>query len=265
MNKDQPKTRTKTEILVGWRDIRCGAIIENTQGYFKEGDPPKPDYANDVMRGDMSGKEFMAKLREWKAIPCPARLIIVAVKKYKNASGETETEITLRPLENTLAAETIANELHARAWTVDELAKRMNVSIEVATALTCGALAVTQETARGLSSALGTSALFWLNLGNRPAGTDMNVTIVLARIEMTKKIVKHGRIDLGEPHTLEDVPVPVAVRWLQSGGTADIQAAQKYAADNGYQVFTYLTSEPDPLGRARNHVMKKASAAGGEK
>jgi len=265
MNKDQAKPRTKTEILDSWRDIRCGSIIANTDGYFKEGDPPKPDYANDVMRGDMSDAEFAAKLREWKAIPCPARLIIVAVKKRKTASGETETEITLRPLENTLAAETIANELHARAWTVDELAKRMNVSIEVATALTCGALAVTQETARGLSSALGTSALFWLNLGNRPAGTDMNVTIVLARIEMTKKIVKHGRIDLGEPHTMEDVPVPVAVRWLQSGGTADIQAAQKYAADNGYQVFTYLTSEPDPLGRARNHVMKKASAAGGEK
>jgi len=104
-----------------------------------------------------------------------------------------------------------------------------------------------------------------LNLAGRPAGTDMNVTIVLARIETTQTIVKHGRIDLGEPHTLEDVPVPVAVRWLQSGGTADIQAAQKYAADNGYQVFTYLTSEPDPLGRARNDVMKKASSVGGDK
>lgn len=104
-----------------------------------------------------------------------------------------------------------------------------------------------------------------LNLAGRPVGTDMNVTIVLARIETTQKIVKHGRTDLGEPHTLEDVPVPVAVRWLQSGGTADIQAAQKYAADNGYQVFTYLTSEPDPLGRARNHVMRKARAVGGDK
>jgi len=166
MNKDRPKPRTKTEILDGWRDIRCGAIIPNTDGLFKEGDPPKPDYANDVMRGDMSDAEFTANLREWKAIPCPARLIIVAVKKYKTASGETETEITLRPLENTLASETIRNELHARDWTVDELAKRMNVSVDIAIALTSGALAVTQETARGLSSALGTSALFWLNLGH---------------------------------------------------------------------------------------------------
>jgi plasmid maintenance system antidote protein VapI len=265
MNKDRAKPRTKTEILAGWRDIRCGAIIANTEGLFKKSDPPKPDYANDVMRGDMSDAEFAAKLREWKSIPCPARLIIVAVKKRKTASGETETEITLRPLENTLAAETIADELRARAWTVDELAKRMNVSVEVATALTCGALAVTQETAQGLSSALGTSALFWLNLSGRSAGTDMNVTIVLARTETTQKIVKHGRIDLGKPNTLEDVQVPVAVSWLQCGSTADIQAAQKYAADNGYQVFTYLTSEPDPLGRARKHVMNKASAAGSDK
>jgi len=157
---------TKTEILDGWRDIRCGAIVENTEGYFKEGDTPKPDYANDVMRGNMSDAEFREKLAKWKAIPCPATLLVVAVRKYKNASGETETSIDLQPFEHTLASETIRNELHARDWTVDELAKRMNVSVDIAIALTSGALAVTQETARGLSSALGTSALFWLNLGH---------------------------------------------------------------------------------------------------
>ncbi len=88
------------------------------------------------------------------------------------------------------------------------------------------------------------------------AGRDPFVTIVLARIEIEQKIVKHRRIDLGERHTLADVQVPVVIRWLQSGGKADIRAAKTYAAANGYKVFTYPTTEPNPLDRARDDIMK---------
>ena len=90
------------------------------------------------------------------------------------------------------------------------------------------------------------------------AGRDPFVTIVLARIEIEQKIVKHGRIDLGELHTLADVQVPVAIRWLQSGSKADNRAAETYAAANGYKVFTYSTTEPNPLDRARADIMKGA-------
>ncbi len=90
------------------------------------------------------------------------------------------------------------------------------------------------------------------------AGCDPFVTIVLARIETEQKIVKHGRIDLGERHTLADVQVPVAIRWLQSGSKADIRAAETYAAAKGYKVLTYPTTEPNPLDRARADIMKGA-------
>lgn len=90
------------------------------------------------------------------------------------------------------------------------------------------------------------------------AGRDPFVTIALARIEIEEKIAKHGRIDLGELHTLADVPVPVAIRWLQSGSKADNRAAETYAAANGYKVFTYSTTEPNPLDRARADIMKGA-------
>lgn len=90
------------------------------------------------------------------------------------------------------------------------------------------------------------------------AGSDPFVTIVLARIEIEQKIVRHGRIDLGERHALADVPVPVAIRWLQSGSKADIRAAEAYAAANGCKVFTYPTTEPNPLDRARDDIMKGA-------
>ena len=90
------------------------------------------------------------------------------------------------------------------------------------------------------------------------AGRDPFVTNVLARIETEQKIVKHGRIDLGELHTLADVQVPVAIRWLQSGGKADIRVAEAYAAANGCKVLTYPTTEPNPLDRARADIMKGA-------
>ncbi len=85
------------------------------------------------------------------------------------------------------------------------------------------------------------------------------LTICLARVEQDQVVVKQGRIDLGERHTFAMVDKPIAIVWLNSGDAADVERAQTYAQANGYRVFTYPTSEPEPLVRARLDVLKKHS------
>jgi hypothetical protein len=85
------------------------------------------------------------------------------------------------------------------------------------------------------------------------------LTIVLARVEQDQVIVRHGRIDLGERHTFAPVDRPVAMIWLNAGDSADVERARAYASQNDYVVFTYPTTEPEPLMRARLDVMKKHS------
>jgi hypothetical protein len=85
------------------------------------------------------------------------------------------------------------------------------------------------------------------------------LTICLARVEQDQVVVKAGRIDLGERHTFASVDRPVAMIWINAGDDADVERAQTYAAREGYQVFTYPTSEPEPLVRARLDVLKKHS------
>ena len=82
------------------------------------------------------------------------------------------------------------------------------------------------------------------------------LTIVLARVEQDHVVVKQGRIDLGERHTFASVDRPVAMVWLNAGDQMDVERAQAYASQNGYTVFTYPTTEPEPLQRARLDVMK---------
>lgn len=85
------------------------------------------------------------------------------------------------------------------------------------------------------------------------------LTIVLARVEQDQVVVKQGRIDLGERHTFASVDRPVAMIWLNAGDAADVERAQTYARQNDYVVFTYPTTEPEPLQRARLDVLKKHS------
>ena len=79
--------------------------------------------------------------------------------------------------------------------------------------------------------------------------------IILARLDQTQEIAKHGRVDLGERHTFCTVNVPVAVVWVNKGSEADLQKAQAYAAREGYTVLCY-DGEKDPLNRARKDIAR---------
>lgn len=81
------------------------------------------------------------------------------------------------------------------------------------------------------------------------------MTIVLARTEVGFEVVRPGAADLGIRPTLKEIAVPRACVWLNRGTAADLAKATAYAPTEGYRVFTYPTSERDPLGRAMQDVM----------
>lgn len=81
------------------------------------------------------------------------------------------------------------------------------------------------------------------------------MTIVLARVEEDRVIVKHGRTDLGEQHKFKTVPKPIACVWLLNGKESDVEKARNYAASEGYTVFCY-EAERDPLGKAKRDILK---------
>lgn len=87
------------------------------------------------------------------------------------------------------------------------------------------------------------------------AGRDPFVTICIAWTETVE--VYSNRRPSNQPIGSK-VKVPYALCWLQSGGKADIRAAETYAAANGYKVLTYPTTELNPLDRARADIMKGA-------
>lgn len=48
---------------------------------------------------------------------------------------------------------------------------------------------------------------------------------------------------------------PVACVWLNDGNQSDLLKAKSHAKKEGYTVFTYPVSEPDPLDLAKSAVM----------
>jgi hypothetical protein len=85
------------------------------------------------------------------------------------------------------------------------------------------------------------------------------VTIVLAWVVPDFEVVRERRRDLGERPEMKEIKVPKAVVWLKSGDDADIEKAKAYASkETEYEiaVFTYPTSEKDPLGKAKREVLK---------
>ena len=85
------------------------------------------------------------------------------------------------------------------------------------------------------------------------------MTIVIARTEKTK-MVKTGRTvqrDLNYYPEFEFQDEGHAAIWLNEGNADDLRKACAYAEREGYKVFTFPTSEPDPLGKAK----KMAEAA----
>jgi len=62
--------------------------------------------------------------------------------------------------------EFLREELEARGWTQGDLAEILGRPLARINEIICGKRAITPETAKGLSEALGTSADLWLNLEN---------------------------------------------------------------------------------------------------
>ena len=62
--------------------------------------------------------------------------------------------------------EFLREELQARNWTQGDLAEILGRPLARINEIICGKRAITPETAKGLSEALGTSADLWLNLEN---------------------------------------------------------------------------------------------------
>lgn len=53
----------------------------------------------------------------------------------------------------------------------------------------------------------------------------------------------------------KEIVVPHAAMWLRRGTSADVKKAEAHAATTGATVFTYPTSERDPLGRAKSDIL----------
>lgn len=115
-----------------------------------------------------------------------------------------------------------------------------------------------------------------MNTTQTKTGSKM-VQIVIAWADTDAVIAKEGRVDLGERHQFRTVIVGKACMWLNDGTDRDVVFATAYAAgqneEDDYQdgqyvprattvrkmrVFTYPTTEKDPLGRAKRDVVKGA-------
>lgn len=89
------------------------------------------------------------------------------------------------------------------------------------------------------------------------ATTKPMMIIVLARADIAYRPVGTWRHDLGERPKMEEVPDPKSLIWLNEGTATDLKKAKAYARQEGYSVFTYPTTERDPLGRAKKDVLVK--------
>ena len=65
------------------------------------------------------------------------------------------------------------------------------------------------------------------------------------------------RVDIGHRVPMMDAAEPRAVVWVSAGTAADVAKAEAHAATiDGAQVFTFDTTEPDPIGRAKAMIRK---------
>lgn len=90
------------------------------------------------------------------------------------------------------------------------------------------------------------------------ADTGKPVCIVLARAEMTglRETDRFERRDGNWYPVFAPCLRPVALVWLNEGSPVDLSNAKRYATSEGYRVFTFPTSESDPLKLAKAFVMK---------
>ena len=62
--------------------------------------------------------------------------------------------------------------------------------------------------------------------------------------------------DLGQRAGMVAVRRATAMTWLLRGTDADVEKARRFGESEGYTVFTYPTSEPDPIARAKADALK---------
>ena len=89
--------------------------------------------------------------------------------------------------------------------------------------------------------------------------------IVYARAEKTK-LVLTGRTIRRDHNYFPEMAVTWEGRagmWLRHGTEADVAKAKASLAAEGYTVLTYPTTERDPLGKARDAVVKMNLALNG--
>ncbi len=89
--------------------------------------------------------------------------------------------------------------------------------------------------------------------------------IVLARPDTDIVVTQEGRRDLGERSKFREVPIARASVWYgpkstESADPASVVKAREYASREGYEVFTYPSSERDPLGRAKRELLARMGA-----
>ncbi len=85
--------------------------------------------------------------------------------------------------------------------------------------------------------------------------------IIIAWVEDTVEPIPdpHRRIDLGEAPRFRPARVARAARWCNEGLEVDVEAAERYAAREGYAVLCYGPEEEDATGAARRDVLRGAA------
>jgi HTH-type transcriptional regulator/antitoxin HigA len=91
--------------------------------------------------------------------------------------GSTQNPRPFRPVS---PGEILREELEARGWTQKELAERTSRPYQAVNEIIRGRKQITAATALALSSALGTSAEFWMNL-------ETNYRLDIARRELRQR------------------------------------------------------------------------------
>lgn len=82
--------------------------------------------------------------------------------------------------------------------------------------------------------------------------------IVLASVDVTK-LVPTGRNVMRDMNWFPEFRAEAegkACMWMNKGSAADVAKAEAYAAKEGWKVFTYPTTERDPLGKAKAAVLR---------
>lgn len=83
-------------------------------------------------------------------------------------------------------------------------------------------------------------------------------TIVLVWTEEDFRVTKERRTDLGERPEIEVFQAPKACVWLNAGTDEDLEKAKAHADTLGWQVVTFPTTEPNPIGAAKKWMKKRA-------